>query len=254
MSLVTAGDSEAVLEQRAPVLQAGAAEQETSRRGSRRGRLFLALPQAGQFPAGRRKGAAGRFRTRWLRLLLLSLFLPFDLRRARSPVGSLSWPGRCLITCGEGTGRAEEEPGCCPAREGLDKAGDEPDPLGMKLVARGCRVPAWSWGDPKERWKPGHALAAGGLVEEWESPRIWPVTDGQCLVRAQLTQPLDPTRWQLPHHRGAHPAPGAAATTAASPAPGSGVARAAMGWQPQHGRGGQRARAGAVTSSPSCFV
>lgn len=80
----------------------------------------------------------------------------------------------------------------------------------MKLVARECWVPAWSWGDPEERWKLGCALAAGRLVEERESHRIWPVTDGQRLVRTQWTQPVAPVRWQLPHHRGAHPAPGPA--------------------------------------------
>lgn len=58
-----------------------------------------------------------RKRTRWLWPLLLSLFLLFDLRRARSPVGSLSWLWCCLTTCSED--RAEEEAVCLPEVGGI---------------------------------------------------------------------------------------------------------------------------------------
>lgn len=58
---VSRGDSEAVLAERAPLPQVGGMVWETSRQGSWRRQLFLARPQAGQYPVRQRKGAAGRF-------------------------------------------------------------------------------------------------------------------------------------------------------------------------------------------------
>lgn len=124
-----------------------------------------------------------RKRTRWLWPPLLSLFLPFDLWRARSPAGSLSWPWCCLTTCSED--RAEEEAGCFLGREGLDEVGDAQALLSTKPMV-------WEWGGAstgpgrsRGRWKLGCASATDGLVEEWERARI-PGTDGKHLIPAWL--------------------------------------------------------------------
>lgn len=128
-----------------------------------------------------------RKRTRWLWLLLLSLFLLFDLRRARSLAGSLSWPRCCLITCSEG--RAEEEAGCFPGQEGLDRVGDAQTLLGTKPAAR-----EW-WGASTE---PG--CSQGSWKGCWNEAEMIPreVEVGMCIGcrwdGGGVGEPQDPAR------------------------------------------------------------
>lgn len=149
-----------MLMQRAPLLLEGCG------RSPGLGRGGFSCPEAGQYPARRRKGAAGHFpprkRTRWL-CSCCSLFL-FDLQRVWSPAGSLSWPQHCLITCSKGP--AEEEAKRFPGREGLDEVGDVwtlsgiPSSSGMgdASMEPGCSQGTWN----------GCQLQAGMIPREEE--------------------------------------------------------------------------------------